>query len=189
MLAAIFLLTGLSLGVVVTDPSPKTVQIGLTNGRAFKGEVLAVRESTLVLGTRPDLSPMEMIADPGAVMVVPFRTVNTIITASSSHALLGGLLGAPIGCLGGYGIGTAMPVERQPNDTFGCNAASEHADNQVTGMAVGTVVGVAVGCMIGQATGDKGQELITPAQRDFTFLCAVARYPQEEPETLKKIGR
>jgi len=87
------------------------------------------------------------------------------------------------------GIGSAIEVERRPDDRFGCDAQAEHANNQVTGMAVGAIAGGVAGCAIGQAGSDKSQTIITPQQRDFTFLKSIARYPQEEPESLKRIGR
>lgn len=189
LLASLVLLAALSLGVVVDGTTTPDVNIALTNGRSFKGEIIAVRESTLVLGSRPGVSPVEMVSDPRALLVVPFVQVQMITTESNTHPVTGMLIGAPIGCLAGTAIGSAVEVERQPNDSFGCNAHAEHEANQATGMLVGTAVGMLAGCAIGSSVGEKAQVLISPQQRDFSFLKAYARYPNEEPASLKHIGQ
>ena len=56
-------------------------------------------------------------------------------------------------------------------------------------MLVGTAVGMLAGCAIGASTGEKEQVLISHQQRDFTFLKAYARYPNEEPASLRQIGK
>jgi hypothetical protein len=189
LLASVLLLAVLSLGVVIEGTVSQTVEIMLSGGRTFKGEVISVRDSTVVLGTRPGLSPVEMLSEPGALMVARFSQVLTISTERNTHPVTGMLIGAPVGCLGGLAIGSSIEVDRQPNDTFGCNAQAEHDANKVTGTIVGTAVGMLAGCVIGGATGEKAQVLVSPQQRDFTFLREVSRYPNGEPESLKKIGR
>jgi hypothetical protein len=189
LLASLFLLAALSLGVVIQGSTSQPVEISLSGGRAFTGEVIAVRDSTVVFGTKPGLSPVEMLNDPKALLVARFSHVLMISTQKNTHPVTGMLIGAPVGCLGGLAIGSAVEVERQPNDTFGCNAQAEHDANKATGMMVGTAVGMLAGCAIGAATGEKGQVLISPEQRDFSFLKSYARYPGEEPESLQRIGR
>ncbi len=182
LLASLLLLAALSLGVVIEGTTFHTVEVSLTGGRRFKGEVIAVRESTVVLGTRPGLSPVEMMKDPATLIVVPFSAILGISTEGSHNAATGFLVGAPLGCLGGYAIGSSIQVENKTNDLIGCAGATTDAvDNRLTGMAVGFLAGAAIGCAAGSASGEKGQELISVQQRDFTFLRAVARYPYEEP--------
>jgi hypothetical protein len=189
LLASLFLLAALSVGVVVDGTISRTVEVTLFGRPAFWGEVIALRESTVVLGTRAGLSPAEMLNDPAALLVVPHSRVIRIATESNTHPVTGMLIGAPVGCLSGLAIGSAIGVEKKPEDTFGCNARAEHEANQANGMLIGTGVGLAAGCMIGMATGEKGQVVISPEQRDFSFLRGYARYPADEPESLKKIGR
>ncbi len=187
--ASLVLLAALSLGVVVDGTTSPAVDIVLTAGRAFTGEIIAVRESTIVLGSRPGLSPVDMRNDPRALLIVPFAQIHMITTEKNTHPVTGMLIGAPLGCLGGLAIGAATEVKRQPNDSFGCNAQAEHESNQATGMLAGTAVGMLAGCAIGASVGEKGQVLISPQQRDFSFLKAYARYPIEEPASLKSIGQ
>jgi hypothetical protein len=189
MPASLLLLAALSLGVVINDPASRTVEVTLSGGRMFKGEVIAVRESTVVLGTRTGLSPVEMLNDSRALIVAPFTQVQRIATEKNTHPITGMLIGAPAGCLGGLAIGGSIPVEKQPNDTFGCGAQAEHESNQASGMLVGFFAGAAIGCLVGNATGEPGQVVISAEQRDFTFLKELARYPYGEPESLQKIGR
>lgn len=190
LLASLLLIAALSLGVVIEGTTFQPVEISLIRGRAFKGEVIAVRESTVVLGTRPGLSPVEMMKEPGALIVVPFHAILGISTEGSHNGATGFLVGAPLGCLGGYAIGSSIEVGNKTNDIIGCwDAANDAAENRMTGMAVGFLAGAAIGCAAGSASGEKGQNLITGQQRDFTFLRAVARFPNDEPESLKKIGR
>jgi hypothetical protein len=189
LLASLFLLAALSVGVVVDGTVSRTVEITVYGRPPFWGEVIALRESTVVLGTRTGLSPAEMLNDPGALLVVPQSRIVRITTESNTHPITGMLIGAPAGCLGGLAVGSAIEVEKKPEDTFGCNAHAEHEANQVNGMLIGTGVGLAAGCMLGMATGEKGQVVISPEQRDFSFLRGYARYPADEPESLKKMGR
>lgn len=188
-LTSLFLLAALSLGVVVDGNTSRTVEIAVYGRLPFWGEVIAVRESTVVLGTRKGLSPAEMVNDPGALLVVRRSQIIKVTTESNMHPGTGMLIGAPIGCLAGLAIGSAIEVDRKPDDTFGCNAREERSSNELNGMLIGTGVGMAAGCVVGSAVGDQGQVLISPDQRDFSFLRGYARYPAEEPESLKKIVR
>lgn len=187
--ASLVLLAALSLGVVVDGTTSPAVNIVLSSGRSFTGEIIAIRESTIVLGIRPGLSPVEMRNDPTTLLVARFPEVLTIATQRNSHPVTGMLIGAPLGCLGGLAIGSSIDVPRQPDDTFGCAAHAEQDANKATGMLVGTAVGMLAGCAIGASTGEKEQVLISHQQRDFTFLKAYARYPNEEPASLRQIGK
>ena len=129
------------------------------------------------------------LSDPSSRLIVPQSRVLLIATPRETHPITGMLIGAPAGCLAGLAIGSAIEVDRKPDDTFGCNAQAERESNQSTGMLIGTGIGMAAGCMVGQSVGEQGMVLISVGQRDFTFLKGYARYPDDEPEALWKIER
>lgn len=188
-LASVALLAFLSLGVVTENNDPRKVTITLIDGTSFTGEVLAVRESTVVLGKRFRMNTAEIATKRENVLVLPFREVHTIVTEGSSYAVVGFFSGMAVGCLGGYAIGSSVPVERRPDDTFGCNERSQRFDNEMTGAGLGALGGGIAGCAIGQASGSKGETIVSPLQRDFTFVRAVARFRQGEPAFLQEYGR
>ncbi len=188
-LASAALLAFLSLGFQSGGSGSKEVEITMTNGPKFHGEILSVRDSSIVVANQAGLSQEELMRHPLRISVLPFREVQSVETAGSSNTVLGLFAGMAIGCVGGYAIGASEPVEQKKDDVLGCGAAAEKGSNEMTGAALGGLAGGAVGAIIGAGSSTNSSVLFSPAQPDFTILKNVARYPAVEPDFLKSIKR
>jgi len=176
-----------SVGFTVEGSDPTKVDILLADGATFTGEILALRDSSIVVAAPAGLAESALMSGTHSIVVLPHRQILSIQTAGSSYVLLGLASGCVAGCLVGAAIGSGKEVEQKQNDTFGCEKNSEEVNNTSTGAVIGSLVGALVGLGVGNAASTKGQVLVSAAQRDFNALKGVTRYPATEPEYLKSI--
>ncbi len=175
-LASAALLAVLSLGFQPDGIDSKVVDITMKNGPKFRGEILSMRDSSIVVASRAGLSQEELVRNPLRISVFPFSEVQSVETAGSSNTILGLFAGMVIGGAGGYAIGSSLP-----NDFFDINKSA--------GATLGCLAGGGIGAAIGAGSSHEGSVLVSPAQPDFAILKNVARYPVAEPDFLKSIRR
>lgn len=179
------ILVPLSTGMNTSGSGPEEVEVTLSGDVKVKGEILAVRESSIVMATRFGLSEEELMQNPKQIVVVRNERIAKVETPSSSYIGLGVLGGLAVGCGAGCAIGSEM-VKQEKNDILGCNALAEQSNNMIAGSMIGGLAGTAVGAVVGAAVSEKGI-VITGASADK--LKALARYQDGEPEFLRAIGR
>ena len=182
-IALIFLSTGMEWEL----SDPEEVEITTTTKGSFSAEILFVREDALVMASPSGRSEGDLIEHKERVLIVKKEDVQSVKTPGASH-VAGGLLGGGcIGCFAGYGLGCSKEVKQEQNYLLGCNALNEQADNAAKYTVLGGAGGMLAGAIIGSALSTEDSLWITPNQRNFTSLNALARYPYEEPEFLKGI--
>ena len=193
MLAAI-MLAFLSLGFQSGTADRTAVDITLFSGMKMSGEILAVRDSSIVIVREVGISSVDLMAQPKKATVLPFSGIMSVQTPGTSHILVGAAAGMAIGCVAGCAIGESQPVEvqQQPNESLGCGAAAQaeqqRSDNEANGALIGGLGGAVIGGMIGGATSSGGLVLVSPERRDFNILKSVARYTGPEPDYLRSIA-
>jgi UDP-N-acetylglucosamine enolpyruvyl transferase len=178
----------LSVGFQSGGSDQQAVEISLTDGVKFTGEIISLRDSSVLVAREVGLSYTSLATVKQTLMVLPFARINSIRVVST-HPLAGLFIGTAIGCAGGCAIGNAAPVEQHKDDVLGCEAQSERTDHTIVGAGAGGLAGAVVGSLIGSAVTTVDADLISPTKRDFQILKNVARYPGEEPSFLKSVGR
>jgi hypothetical protein len=172
------MLAFLSVGFQTERSDAKEVDIILIGGAKVAGEILAMRDSSIVIAIPAGLSQEELVAEPNMVTVIQDSQINNVKAVGSSHTILGLLLGMPIGALTGCVIGSNHPDET--NNIFNGYALG----GGLRGCALGALAGAAVGYSL--KTGS--DLLISPSRRDFRILDRVARYPIVEPQYLRSLA-
>ena len=168
----------LSVGFQMEGSDAKEVEIILNGGAKLTGEILAVRDSSVVIASPAGLLHEELIAEPNRVTVLPNSRISSVQVVGSSHTILGLLVGMPIGTLTGCAIGS-----NHPDDT------KDIINGYALGGGVqGCLLGGLAGAAIGYSLKTGSDLLISPSQRDFQILSSVARYPIVEPQYLKSLA-
>ncbi len=185
---SIVIMAFLSVGFQKEVPKDTKVEITLMSGTRISGEILSVRDSTIVVANQAGLPEGVLITERNRVAVLPHRRVMSVESPGTSRTFVMGVGGMAMGCMVGCLIGSGQKVERQPNDTFGCSEQAEREKNAENGALVGGLAGCLVGGALGAGISTKDTSFISSSQRDFKVLRAIARYPDIEPEFLKKIA-
>ena len=164
------------------------IEVSLKDGRNFEGELVSVRESTLVIYT------VELKADEiSAVQVKKYEVVpralitrvtipTTVKDTSKSglRVLKGFLIGAAAGAL-------AIALFNIDNSHESGNPFSHISGNPGPILiVVGGLLGVGSEFLVG---GSQSSEMIinNPAIEYFSWLKSLARFPQDEPEYLQNV--
>jgi len=185
-LAAITLVF-LSTGMDWEDSEPHEVQVATLASGTFSAEILYVRPEALVMTTPSGTSERELIEDRGKIFVIKDEDIQSVKTAGSSHVAIGLLGGGCIGCFVGTNLGCSKEVKQEKNDWFGCNALGEQSENAGKYGALGGAGGALAGAILGGTLSTPDSLWVTPQNRNFNALSALARYPTVEPEFLKGV--
>ena len=190
---AAVILAPLSTGMETRGSNATEIEITFLNHGTFTGEILAVRDSSIVIATQCGLSETEMVVNPKWIFMIPNSRIATVQTVASSHVAVGMGVGLVLGCVTGCAIGANKEenVKQEKNDIFGCNAEAEKETGKIENMSNGALIGGLAGAVVGGVVGasaSEGRKLyITPqTQRDFGLLRPLARY-NVEPEFLRTI--
>jgi outer membrane lipoprotein SlyB len=187
-LLALALALRLSLGVETPKPEWKEVELELRGDVKFRGEILSLRDSSIVVALKGGLSDSELQEGQNLIRVIAKRDILALRTTEGPSSVLPGLAGGSfVGCVIGLGIGASVAVDRSPKDTFGCEAQDQRIKNETNGSVIGALAGAALGALIGGSIGSE-DDLITPQKRDFHLLYRLARYIHE-PEFLQSVGQ
>ena len=167
----------LTLSINESRANGATVAILLSTGETITGELLSVRDSSIIISTSESFDEREL----ESIATIRNQDIETVIIEGESKVLQGMGLGVLIG--GGIGalIGLASGDDTQGFIRF---SAGEHAAIGAVlfggvGFVIGTIAGIAT------STGDKMMEALM--DYDFSSLKTVARFPVGEPEYLRAI--
>ncbi len=152
------------------------VILALKNARQVTGELLSVRDSSLVISTLKDSDEKDWTTQTGGIVAVDDQEIQKVIIKGNSNIEKGMALGFLIGAGAGALIGSVSGGGWVPPGTMAVAGGIVFGG---AGFVIGSIVGVA------SSTGDK--EIEPLPNHDFPSLKPFARFPAEEPEYLKKI--
>ena len=168
------LLLSLSLGTGTREGHAPEVVIILMSGEIEKGEIISVRDQTLVFST--SYGHDVLVSPRKEVRVVRLDEVREVMLPGRSHTLSFVAALSTLGCATGCLLGYNRQVPRGDGYFSGCNEQSEREGNAARGGEIGAVAGAVAGGAIGIATSRKDSVLFGPGKRDPAVLREVARY-------------
>jgi hypothetical protein len=169
------------------------VVVLLTSGQEIEGELVSVRDSSVLIAAESGRIPPGLPAQVHGILAIKDTMVTRFVVQGSSNVFLG----MGLGLLGGIVVGGAIGAisYSPPARPEGVVAAivwpyveQTSLGGAITdGMLIGAVVGTAAGAVVGAAASETDIEvgLSVPAER--SALKKLARYPDKEPEFLEGI--
>jgi hypothetical protein len=151
------------------------VAVILTNGQKIEGELISIRDSSLLIATAT-----------GNTIPIRDTNVSRMIVQGNSHVLVGGGVGLLSGLLiGGLVAGMEIESLEREGDVGGAFRWVFGGAGVSVGLGAlaGTLVGVGIGAAASQS--DIDVSLDVPAER--SALKKLARYPDNEPEFLEQV--
>ena len=156
----------------------------LASGKKYEGEILAIRDHSMVLSTLHGASEGRLIQSRQAILILNHDDIREVLLIGDSNVLPGIAVGMGSGCMLGCLIGNSLEVSEKKSDPFGCERSAERQSNAMTGALAGGLAGTLMGGVIGGAAReDIG--IIGLEKRDFSVLKLLARY-SEEPWFLRE---
>lgn len=153
---------------------PAEVEVALLGNVKIEGEILFVRDSSIIMATQYGLSEAELIKNSNQIVLIPNSRITTVQSLGGSYAALGIFGGLILGCLGGSAL-----VGRPSSD---CNA-------RPTGAALGGMMGAVAGGAVCGSIREGGEVYIAQnGEHDFSLLRPLARY-NVEPDFLRAVSR
>lgn len=176
----LFLATPLSL----LHGQGKEVAILLRNGHKVDGELLSVRDSSVLLAVQSIPGDDNLFTSVAGVAEIPNRQMVAVTVEGKSRVLLGVGLGLVGGTLAGAVIGGAAGASREPSLESGLNTAA----GTLVGAMVGGLAGLAIGLVVGAGMSQSDQSIAPNSFGEaHRALQRLARYPDNEPESLRSI--
>jgi len=168
-------------GLFIQREYGASVVITMNNGEEYKGELLRVRENSMILCSKYKANEKELFA-----FTYPYYSLNNhdikIIELTGENHLIGGIVfGGLGGALLGALIGSVIALNASYYESIGYAAG---------GFLIGAGIGMLVGGIIGgnNTTINKViYKYANPEEYDFTQLNIYARYGEYEPDYLKAI--
>ena len=163
------------------------VVLFLRNGQKLKGELLSVRDSSIVLS-----KPFRGLKNDSTICLSAFsvrsQEIEKVIIVGKSRVLSGMGYGALVGAGAGIVIGIADGDDPPcPPDAWVCFPRySAGAKAFIAGFGLG-VLGTGIGAIVGAVSSTADKEIEPRENYDFSALKPRARYSAFEPEFLRKM--
>jgi hypothetical protein len=167
-----------------------SVVVHLTNGKIVTGELLSIREHSILIAEWPGLNEAELDTLPGALLEVAAGGITSIVLEDAGSGHLG--LGILLGCFGGgmAGILVAIPREKNVSNSeaaaYRAGAPVQTDDSQSLYIITAcTILGGGIGGLIGNSA---REDVFVGRSTDDPFfgrLKEYCRYTETEPEFLK----
>jgi hypothetical protein len=171
----------LSVGFVPPD-DPVEAVFTLQNGGIIKGEVLSVRDSSIVVSMVLGGSEAELSYAEQAWRVITAHDLRSVVIPGKSHLVKG----AGVGGVAGLVLGCATWQQKEAGsfeDFFADVTGASLAGRAATFALVGCVAGGIVGAAISRPD----RTVYAAPASSLESIRALARYKTEEPEFLKKV--
>ena len=150
------------------------ITLSLQNGSKINGELLSVRDSSLILCTEYAASAEEIMNSTYPVLLVKNNVIQELTLEGNAYIWPGIAGGAIVGTT----IGTLI------------GKASDEPFAGIAGMMQGFFIGLSIGWIIGYDLSTKEyvlQEI--PPGYNFYFIKNLGRYVEKEPQYLKAIDQ
>ena len=177
-------LLSLLLCIQSASAGGRRITIMLRSGQEVKGELLSVREKSLVVTKVNDVSDWELTDHPEFIAAVSGQDIQKVIIKGKSHVLGGMGIGLLAGTLGGVIIGGS--AGKTDNTTVNSISQPMFAAGGAVIFGLG---GLLVGALIGGASSKGGEEINADSLQDLFYFRQYARYQENEPEFLKTFGQ
>ena len=153
------------------------VTLSLQNGKKISGELLSVRDSTMIICTQYSATEWELASFTYPITIFWNDEIKEFTIEGGWYVWSGLGIGMLAGTLTGVLVGLAIEEGRHA-------MISAELYLGVIGFIAGTIIGPIVGYLL--STDDVILQEIPPGY-DMSFLKPLARYPDEEPEYLRAI--
>jgi hypothetical protein len=184
-LLSLALLVPLTVGFRPESRPGIEVKVHCGRSSTISGELLAVRDSALVICKTLGLDDQALASQPDKIVIIPRQTIWMVRTKfetnEGSGALMGGAAGCALGCAIGYGSVSEPGCDAPPGARERAN--TERRQNTIIGVLVGTLAGMGLGALIGSRTESEG---IVFDEQSLSSLKPLARYPATEPTFLRE---
>jgi hypothetical protein len=153
----------------------------LKTGQEISGELVSVRDSSLVISTIEDANENDLLTQTAGIIAVRNEEILHVVIKGKSNVLKGMILGTLAGV--GFHAVLGLAIGANPLKAYFTDADPVAREAGMTYGAVGLLLGTVVG-----AASSSRDRLVEPLpDQDFSSLRPIARFPEEEPEFLKKI--
>lgn len=171
----------MSVLAVPASAGGKEVELAMVDGTVITGELLAVREHTILVGMDGWSAPRTAGDVTDGVVSIKRDSIQVAHIEGHSYVaigLFGGLAaGAVIGSLAGKSTGDKETFAGELGSALGAGVWG----------AIGGLAGLAVGGLAGAAASSSDRDFTSKSPGEFNLLKQFARYPIEEPEFLTVI--
>ena len=171
------------LATVQVPGAGKETELLLRDGSHITGELLAARDTSIVLSFLDNPSDEELQGALKNVRAIPYSQIQRLHIEGHSYVLLGAAGGLVVGVLAGVAIGAGSTSDRGNPWT----QMVETTANSAGGAAVGALIGLVGGLVIGGAASSRDVDLDYNQKWDPMVLKPCSRYPVEEPEFLRAV--
>jgi hypothetical protein len=164
------------------------VVIDVNDGRRYSGELLSVRDSTMLLCEKYGASEKELENSNNLIRIIKNHDIKLIEIQGESKILQGMAIGAGVGVVAGAAIGLAEGDDEGSGGIFRIRLKAEqkaYGCGCIMGL-VGAVVGLIAGSI--ESTYDTVvYDYMIIEDYDFTQLNMFSRYEGSEPDYIKSV--
>ncbi len=167
------------------------VYIEMNDGTGYSGELLVVRDSTMIVCEEYDAEEQELADSVYAIHVLNNRDIKLIELYVGNYLGIGIVVGSSVGSIIGARIGKTdepKPPPRDPNEWHFDLGFPKINKGAVTGFCLGGAIGSLIGGTIGYFITDDDvvYEYADPEEYNFKKLNIYARYVNKEPQYLRR---
>jgi hypothetical protein len=171
-----------------------TVRISLNNGQEIEGELISVRDSSVLIATEDEDVPSVLSTGVNGIIAIKDTMISRVTIEGSSHVLAGMCVGLVGGVVIGGVIAASQPEPSPPpsgnlaqgfGEAFGEAFAEGVARGAV--LLAGAVGGTLVGAAVGAAKSKRDVEVNLDVPAERSALKKLARYPDKEPKAFQVI--
>jgi len=158
------------------------IEVLLKSGIRYTGELLAERDSAVVLSMLKDADDKMLSRNPSVVSIIRIDSIAKVMEEGHSHLLVEMGLGLASGVVVGAILGLSGSKSKDPIANVFTQSIGGAA-----GAGIGGLVGLGAGAIVGAATSSSDQvyQVTTPSGRAALRLSA--RYPMAEPSFLELV--
>jgi hypothetical protein len=161
--------------------SGRKVSITLKDSSSITGELLAVRDSNLIINRELWVSEQKLQSNHDSLTIVPFTSAVRIHVAGHRNSWVG----AGVGLAAGMGVGAFMGYHVSTSNS---NWSSDRGFNAVVGSLMGILPGFFSGMIVGAFVETDERDIDPRDKVEMGLLSKHARYQEGEPEFIKSIG-
>ncbi len=156
--------------------------VTLRNGDQVRGELMAVRESTLIVTTDVGATDEYLMCHPDVILMVFRKDIQELTVCGKSHLWDG----VAIGLAGGIGIGMLVSYSPKGTGEYGSNIDPYGGGPRMLGLCAALGIGLgALGGGTGSAVTDD-KKINVESKKEWKSLGKMARYAGDEPDYIRR---